>query len=174
MIFIKEINTEKITPKHQRIVHPLPPYYNPDSKILILGSFPSVKTREMGFPYGHKQNRFWKILANLFEEETPMTIDERKDFLKRHQIALWDTIYQCDIIGSSDSSIKNVMPTDLKSVIEDSSITRIFTNGGASDKYYKIYQEPILGIKATKLPSSSPANARFSLEDLVKAWRVIL
>ncbi|MDO4604562.1 MAG: DNA-deoxyinosine glycosylase [Helcococcus sp.] len=165
---------EEITPKHQRIIHPLPPYYNPDSEILILGSFPSVKTREMGFPYGHKQNRFWKILAKIFNEEEPESVDARKEFLKMHKIALCDTIYQCDIIGSSDRSIRNVIPTDLKMVLENSSITRIFTNGGTSDKYYKIYHEPTLCIKATKLPSSSPANARFSLEDLVEEWKVIL
>lgn len=165
---------EEITSKHQRIIHPLPPYYNSDSEILILGSFPSVKTRELGFPYGHKQNRFWKILAKIFNEEEPESVDAKKEFLKKQKIALWDTIYQCDIIGSSDSSIRNVIPTDLKTVIENSSITRIFTNGGTSDKYYKIYHEPTLGIKATKLPSSSPANARFSLEDLAEAWRVIL
>lgn len=174
MIFINNINIKEIPEGHERIVHPLPPYYNSDSEILILGSFPSVKTREMGFPYGHPQNRFWAILANLFGEEVPMGIENRKEFLKCHKIALWDTIYQCDIIGSSDSSIKNVIPTDLKSVVENSSITRVFTNGGASDKYYKIYQEPILNIKATRLPSSSPANARFSLEDLIREWEVIL
>jgi hypoxanthine-DNA glycosylase len=180
MIFIstskKQNNTDstQIDERYQTIVHPLPPYYQPDSRILILGSFPSIKTREFGFPYGHPQNRFWPILATLFSEETPLTLEERKDFLKRHQVAAWDTIYQCDIIGSSDSSIRNVVPTDLQSVVEQSQISRIFTNGGASDKYFKIYQEPILGIKATRLPSSSPANARYSLEDLVEAWQVIL
>ncbi|MGI6579241.1 MAG: DNA-deoxyinosine glycosylase [Saccharofermentanales bacterium] len=160
--------------RYQTIVHPLPPFYRPDSRILILGSFPSVKTRETGFFYGHPQNRFWPIVANLFKDQIPLTIEQRKDFLQRHQIAAWDTIYQCDIIGSSDSSIRNVVPTELKPIIEQSSITRIFANGGTSDKYYKKYQEPLLGIKAVKLPSSSPANAGFSLEKLIDAWKIIL
>ncbi|NLJ70861.1 MAG: DNA-deoxyinosine glycosylase [Clostridiaceae bacterium] len=160
--------------RYQTIVHPLPPFYRSDSRVLILGSFPSIKTREMGFFYGHPQNRFWPILANLFEDEIPLTIEQRKDFLQRHQIAAWDTIYQCDIIGSSDSSIRNVIPTDLKPMIEQSSITRIFTNGGTSDKYFKQYHERLLGIKAIKLPSSSPANAKFSLEKLIEEWKIIL
>jgi len=160
--------------RYQTIVHPLPPFYRPDSRILILGSFPSIKTRETGFFYGHPQNRFWPILANLFEDEIPQTIEQRKDFLQRHLIAAWDTIYQCDIIGSSDSSIRNVVPTDLKPILDQSSIIRIFTNGGTSDKYYKQYQEKLLGIKAIKLPSSSPANAGYSLERLIEKWKIIL
>jgi len=167
-------DSRKLDSRYQTIVHPLPPFYQLNSRILILGSFPSIKTREMGFFYGHAQNRFWPIVANLFEDEIPQTIEQRKDFLQRHQIAAWDTIYQCDIIGSSDSSIRNVVPTDLKPILQQSSITRIFTNGGTSDKYYKKYQEPLLGIKAIKLPSSSPANARFSLERLIEEWRIIL
>jgi len=163
-----------VNSRYQTIVHPLPPFYRSDSRVLILGSFPSIKTREMGFFYGHPQNRFWPILANLFEDEIPLTIEQRKDFLQRHQIAAWDTIYQCDIIGSSDSSIRNVIPTDLKPMIEQSSITRIFTNGGTSDKYFKQYHERLLGIKAIKLPSSSPANAKFSLEKLIEEWKIIL
>lgn len=164
----------KTDESYQTIDHPLPAFYLSDSKILILGSFPSIKTREMGFFYGHPRNRFWPILANLFSEEIPLTIEERKDFLARHQIAAWDTILRCDIIGSSDSSIRNVEPTDLKPIIEQSSITRIFTNGGTSHKYFKKYQEPILNMKATKLPSSSPANARYSLNDLIESWKIIV
>ncbi|NLM19990.1 MAG: DNA-deoxyinosine glycosylase [Clostridiaceae bacterium] len=171
---LNNTDRKQLDNRYQTIVHPLPPFYRPNSRVLILGSFPSIKTREMGFFYGHPQNRFWPILANLFEDEIPQTLEQRKEFLQRYQIAAWDTIYQCDIIGSSDSSIRNVVPTDLKPIIKQSLITQIFTNGGTSDKYYKQYHEKLLGIKAIKLSSSSPANARFSLERLIEEWKIIL
>ena len=123
--------------RYQTIVHPLKPLYNKDSKILILGSFPSVKTREYGFFYGHPQNRFWPLMEKLFEEELTRDIDERRDFLLKHHIAVFDSIYQCDIIGSSDASIKNVIPTDLSEVIKSANIQAVFCNGASSFKYYK-------------------------------------
>lgn len=159
---------------YETIIHPLKPFYIDDSKILILGSFPSVKTREYGFFYGHPQNRFWRVMEVLFKEELSDDIDERKDFLSRHKIALYDSIYQCDIIGSSDASIKNAQPSDLSSLIKEADIKEVFLNGATSYKYYKKYHEKELKLEGVKLPSTSPANARYRLDDLVSEWRVIL
>lgn len=159
---------------YQTITHPLKPLYNKDSKILILGSFPSVKTREYSFFYGHPQNRFWPLMENLFGEKLSTDIEERRAFLLKHKIAVYDSIYQCDIIGSSDATIKNVIPSELGSIFETAGITQVFCNGGASFKYYQHYHAKKTGIKAIKLPSTSPANARFRLEDLVKEWAKIL
>ena len=137
---------------------------------MILGSLPSVKSREQMFFYGHPQNRFWKLISALLNEEVPQTIDEKKSLLLRNHIALWDTIYSCDIIGSSDSSIKNVVPTDLKPILEHSHVKKVFCNGATSAKYYKKYQEKELGIEAETLPSTSPANAAYSVDRLVEIW----
>lgn len=160
--------------RYETITHPLPPFYRTDSEILILGSFPSVKTREMGFYYGHPQNRFWPVLAELFGEALPLSIEERASFLERNKVACWDVIYQCDIIGSSDASIRNVMPTDLAAITAHAPIKGIFCNGGTSAKLFKRYQEPLLGKKAVRLLSTSPANAAYSLEKLVEDWQIIL
>ena len=159
---------------YETIIHPLKPFYRDDSKILILGSFPSVKTREYGFFYGHVQNRFWRVMEVLFKEELSDDIDERKDFLLRHKIALYDSIYKCDIVGSSDASIKNVVPSDLKGIIKEADIREVFLNGATSYKYYKKYHEKELKLEGVKLASTSPANARYRLDDLVNEWRVIL
>ena len=123
--------------KRQKISHPIPPLYDKDSKILILGSFPSVKSREEAFFYGHKQNRFWKVLAALFQEPIPETIDEKKHLLLRHHIAIWDVIQSCDIKGSSDSSIKNVKPTELRKILDASNIKQIYANGSKAGQLYK-------------------------------------
>lgn len=155
---------------YQHIVHPFPPLYDADSKILILGSLPSVKSREQMFFYGHPQNRFWKVMANVLQEKVPVTIEEKKDMLHRNHIALWDAIYSCDIIGSSDSSIRNVVPTDLQPIVEQSQIKSVYCNGVASGKYYKKYQEKSLGMEAVVLPSTSPANAAYSVERLTGIW----
>jgi hypoxanthine-DNA glycosylase len=159
--------------KEEHIIHPLKPFYRSDSEILILGSFPSVKTRESGFFYGHPQNRFWKVLAELFDEAEPGNIPEKESLLVRHKIALYDVIKECDIRGSADSSIRNAKPTDLKSIIENSSIRTIFCNGQLSGKMFRLYQEPILKQEAIVLPSTSPANASWTLPKLVEAWSVI-
>lgn len=165
-------NTRKIeTKKYEHIVHPFLPLYNEESEILILGSLPSVKSREQMFFYGHPQNRFWKLISALLNEEVPQTIDEKKSLLLRNHIALWDTIYSCDIIGSSDSSIKNVVPTHLEQIVKDSNIKNIYCNGKTSGKYYEKYQEKKLGIKAVVLPSTSPANAAYSLDKLINVWK---
>ena len=131
---------------YEHIVHPFPPLYDEASKILILGSLPSVKSREQMFFYGHPQNRFWKVMAAVLQVEVPISIDEKKKMLHENHIALWDTIYSCDIIGSSDSSIRNVVPNDLT----------------------------VLGMEAVTLPSTSPANAAYSVERLVSIWKQML
>lgn len=155
------------------IQHPIPPVYDRDSKILILGSFPSVKSREAKFFYGHPQNRYWKVLAAVFDEEIPMTVPDRKAFLLRNHIAAWDVIASCDIVGSSDSTIKNVTVNDLRPILETADIRRIFVNGKTAEKMYKQYSEPILERPCICLPSTSPANAAWSLDRLVGAWKAV-
>lgn len=155
------------------ISHPFPPLYNENSRILILGSFPSLKSREQKFFYGHPQNRFWKVTATVFECSVPQTIEEKRRFLLAHGVALWDTIASCDIVGSSDSSIKNVVPNDLTPILEGAKIEKIFVNGKTSEKYYNKYVRDKIGREAVCLPSTSPANAAWSLERLVEVWRVI-
>ena len=160
--------------KAQTILHPIEPTYDKSSRILILGSFPSVKSREMMYFYGHPQNRFWKVVAALYQEEVPMTVPERHAFLLRNRIAAWDSIHQCTIIGSSDSSIKDVIPNDLSPILETAPIEQIYCNGKKSWEMYHKYIEPATGREAVTLPSTSPANAAWSLEKLVESWRVIL
>ncbi len=155
------------------IVHPIPPLFDERSEVLILGSFPSVKSREAQFFYGHPQNRFWKVVAAVCSEDVPTTVGEKKEFLLRNRIALWDVIQSCDIEGSSDASIKNVTPNDLHKILDHASIRAIFVNGKTSEKYYKKYIEPKTAMTAVCLPSTSPANAAWKLEQLIEAWRVI-
>ena len=150
--------------------HEFPPVYDENSEILILGSFPSVKSREMQFFYGHPQNRFWKVLAQVLNETVPQTIPEKKEMLLRHHIALWDVIASCDIAGSSDSSIKNVVPADIAKILKESSVQRIYANGDKAYRLYKKYCEKETGKKAEKLPSTSPANAIFTLDRLTESW----
>ncbi|MBQ7797303.1 MAG: DNA-deoxyinosine glycosylase [Lachnospiraceae bacterium] len=158
----------------EQVSHPIPPIFDEHSKILILGSFPSVKSREGCFFYHHPQNRFWKVLAQVLDQPVPETIEEKKHFLAKNHIAVWDVIASCTIEGSSDSSIKNVVPTDLEPILSGSQIKQIFCNGGTSHQYYRKYQEPSTGRTAIRLPSTSPANAAWSLERLKKEWSVIL
>jgi hypoxanthine-DNA glycosylase len=155
------------------IIHPIPPLYDADSRILILGSFPSVKSREAMFFYGHPQNRFWHLIARLFDEKVPQTVEEKKQLILRHHLALWDTIHSCTIVGSSDSSIRDVVPNDLSVILDHSKVDRIYCNGAASYRLYMKYIFPVNGIEAVKLPSTSPANAAFSLERLAEEWRQI-
>lgn len=158
--------------ERQIVEHGFGPFYRKDSHILFLGSFPSVKSREQGFFYGHPQNRFWRVLAAVFEGEVPVTLPEKERFLEEHGIALYDVIERCSIIGSSDSSIRDVVPADLRKIIAESDIEdRIFTNGKTAFRLYGKYQEPILLRKAVSLPSTSPANAAMSLDRLVQVWR---
>ena len=157
----------------ETVTHPIPPLFDASSRILILGSFPSVKSREGLFFYHHPQNRFWKVLAGVLEEPVPGSIEEKKIFLLKHRIALWDVIASCTIEGSSDSTIKNVVPNALSGILSAADISRIFCNGGASFQYYKKYQEPRTGRAAVRLPSTSPANAAWSLDRLIREWAVI-
>ena len=152
------------------IIHPIPPFYDNDSTILILGSFPSVKSREQMFFYGHPQNRFWKVIARVFDSDIPETLSEKEAFLKRHHIAMWDVIGSCDIKGSSDASIENVVANDISVILNQAGIRGVFVNGKTAEKYYRKYIEPKTGITATCLPSTSPANAAWSLDKLVKIW----
>ena len=157
----------------ETVTHPIPPLFDASSRILILGSFPSVKSREGLFFYHHPQNRFWKVLAGVLEEPVPGSIEEKKIVLLKHRIALWDVIASCTIEGSSDSTIKNVVPNDLSGILSAADISRIFCNGGASFQYYKKYQEPRTGRAAVRLPSTSPANAAWSLDRLIREWAAI-
>lgn len=157
----------------ETVKHEIDPIYNANSKILILGSFPSVKSRENHFFYHHPQNRFWKVLSSVTNSETPVSIEEKKKFLLDNNIAIWDVIASCEIEGSSDSSIKNVVVNDLNKIVDTCNIKQIFCNGGKSFELYKKYCEKNTNLKAIKLPSTSPANARFSLEKLIAEWKII-
>lgn len=150
--------------------HNIPPVYDKNSKILILGSFPSVKSREAQFFYGHPQNRFWKVLSAVLGCECPVTTEEKKAMLLSHNIAVWDVIGSCEITGSSDASIRAVVPNDIAGLVAKTSITHIFTNGATSSNMYKRYCCNRVGIGAVRLPSTSPANASYSLERLTAEW----
>ena len=156
--------------EYQTIEHIFEPVFNEQSRILILGSLPSVKSRENHFYYGHPQNRFWKLIAALCHKEIPQTIEEKKQLLYDHGIAVWDVIARCDIIGSSDSSIKNVVPNDMRVILEHAPIERIYANGGKAYELYMQYCYPDCKRKIIRLPSTSPANAAFSMERLMEAW----
>ena len=160
---------------HHAIPHhpPNPACFDADSRILILGSFPSVKSGKAVFFYGHPQNRFWKLLARLRKEDVPSSIEEKKEFLLRNHIAVRDTIHSCSIEGSSDSSIRDVVPNDLASILDHASIQAIYTNGGLSGKMYDRFCRKQTGIEAIKLPSTSPANAAWNLDRLTDAWKCI-
>ncbi len=155
------------------LIHPIPPVYNEKSHILILGSFPSVKSREAMFFYGHPQNRFWKVTAAVFGCNEPKTVEEKKTFLLKNGIAVWDVIASCEITGSSDSSIRNVVPNDIAGLLEKTSIAKVFINGKTAMKYYEKYITPQTGVEAVCLPSTSPANAMWSVEKLIEAWQII-
>ena len=153
----------------------IPPFINKNSRILILGSLPSVLSREYGFFYAHPQNRFFKVLARVFNEEEPKSIKDRKLFLDKHNIALYDVIYECDINGSSDSSIKNVVPIDLKGLLKEyPNIKRIYTTGKKAKDLYDKYLKDLVGIDATGLPSTSPANAKMDIEKLFVQYQMII
>lgn len=153
--------------------HFFDPVVNENSKVLILGTFPSVKSRETNFYYGHPQNRFWKVIASLTNSPLPITIEAKKEMLLKHGIAIWDVIQSCDITGSSDSSIQNVVPMDFSKILQQSNITRIYANGATAAKLYQKYCEATTHIPIIALPSTSPANASFSLEKLIQAWHIL-
>lgn len=157
----------------ESLCHPFPAIYAPDSRILILGSFPSVKSREQMFFYGHPQNRFWRVMAALLSTDVPQTVEEKRAFLLANHIALWDVIASCDIAGSSDASIRNAVPSDLTPILETASIRQIFTNGGTAHRLYRKYIYPLTGREDTVLSSTSPANAARSLDALIDAWQPV-
>lgn len=157
-----------------KVYHTLEPIYDNNSKVLILGSMPSIKSREIGFYYAHPQNRFWKTLERVYKEYIGNTIEERKQFLLRHNIALFDVLKSCDISSSSDSSIKNPVPNDLSLILNNSNINTIFTTGQKAHQLYQKYCYPNTLIEDIPLPSTSPANCSKGIEDkLLKSYSMI-
>ena len=157
----------------KQLNHEISPIYNNDSSILILGSFPSVKSRDGNFFYHHPQNRFWKVLEAIYHHSSLVSIEDKKNFLLQNNIAVWDVIASCKIEGSSDSSIEDVTANDIDFLIKHSKITKIYTNGNVADSLYQKYCYPITKIVATKLPSTSPANASYSLSKLIEKWQIL-
>ncbi len=155
------------------VYHNIDPVWDGRSKALVLGSFPSVKSREQAFFYAHPQNRFWRVLAALYGESVPLTVGEKKAFLLKNRIALWDVVSSCDINGSSDASLKNARPNDIGYILENSRVTRVFTNGNTAFSLYEKLVYPKTLVHALPLPSTSPANMRLSFEDLLREWRAV-
>ena len=153
--------------------HPIPPVYDERSRVLILGSFPSVKSREVGFFYGHPQNRFWKVIAAVVGDDVPATVEKKKEFLLRHRIALWDVIASCEVEGSADSSIRGAEANDISPILGEAQIRAAFTNGATAHKLYMKHIYPATGVADVCLPSTSPANAAWSVERLTEAWSVV-
>jgi hypoxanthine-DNA glycosylase len=153
--------------------HPLPPLAAPHCHTLILGTFPSVKSRETRFFYGHPQNRFWRVMAGIFGAETPESVGQKTELLLSRGIALWDVVASCDIRGSSDASISGVAANDIAGLISGSRISRVFTNGATAHRLYNRHCLPSCGLADTPLPSTSAANASFSLPRLIEAWSAV-
>ena len=158
----------------QHVIHPIPPLFDAHSQILILGSFPSVRSRETAFFYGHPQNRFWPLIAKMTRCDVPQTVEDKKQLILRHHLALWDVIASCDIEGSSDCSIKNVIPNDLSVILRHAPIRLIAVNGKTAQKYYLKFILPDFGQNPILLPSTSPANATWSFERLLETWTALL
>lgn len=158
----------------EQVRHEIPPVWDKNSEILILGSFPSVKSREGQFFYHHPQNRFWRVIASITGSPVPESIEEKKQMLLKHHIAVWDVIASCRIEGSSDSSIRDVVPNDLQTILQHTKIRKIGTNGGTAYRLYQKYLLEKTGMEAVKLPSTSPANAAWSLERLIEEWRALI
>ena len=158
----------------QRVVHPLEPVFDEGSRVLVLGTMPSPKSREAGFYYGHPQNRFWKVMAALFDELLPRTTDERRALVLRHGIALWDVLAECTIAGASDGSIGQCVPNDLGRVLDQAPIQAIFCTGAKAAELYRRHCQPLTSREAVRLPSTSPANAAVGLPQLVEAYGAIL
>lgn len=156
------------------IPHCFSPVYDKNSKILILGSFPSVVSREYGFYYGHPRNRFWPLLASLLSQPLPVSIDEKRKLLLDNGIALWDAAAVCSITGSGDASIRDAKPNDLEPILSCAQISRIFTNGAKAHELYCRLCRPTTGLDDVKLPSTSPANAAWNFDRLKEQWSMIL
>ena len=158
------------------ITHEFAPVFDKNSRVLILGSLPSVKSREEGFYYGHPRNRFWTVTAAVagYGQKVPVTVEEKKAMLLSAGIAVWDVIAECDIIGSSDASIKNAVPADLSEILALCPDIAVFANGSTAAKLYEKFQQKKTGRPAVKLPSTSPANAAWSTERLTAEWARLL
>ncbi len=171
-------NAARIKNERTYVTHEFPALYDRESRVLLLGSIPSPKSREMAFYYGHPQNRFWKVMAIVLGEEfpkgAPETIAQKKAMLKKHHIALWDVLDSCTIVGASDTSIEDPVVNNIKELVEKSKVTRIFCTGATAHKLYQKLCAKDVGIDAVKLPSTSPANCAVSLDKLVEAYKVIL
>lgn len=158
---------------YEKVIHPFKPIFDEKATILILGSFPSVKSRENNFYYGNPHNRFWVVLASLFQEEIPKTIKEKELFLHKYHIALWDVVESCQIIASSDNTITDVKINDLNQVLNKTKIHTIYLNGNVAKKLYDKYLKNHFLQEAILLPSTSPANAKMKINDLVEKWSII-
>lgn len=152
-----------------KVKHELKPIYNENSKILILGTMPSVKSREVGFYYAHPQNRFWWVLEQIFEEK----IEDKIAFLLNNRIALWDVLAICTITGSSDASIKNAKPNNLQKIVKESKIEVIFTTGKTAYQFYLKFFKDKIDLPVFCLPSTSPANCKVKNEELIKEYSII-
>ena len=159
--------------RYEHIIHTIPPVYDENSRVLILGTMPSPKSRQANFYYGNPQNRFWRVLASVRGEEVPQSKEDKIRFLLRNRIALWDTLSSCDITGAADSSIKNAVPNNLSAVLDTADIKMIFTTGKTAYKFYRKYQFKETGADAVCLPSPSPANARTGIEKLIEEYKII-
>lgn len=158
----------------EHIIHSIEPVFDAESRVLILGTMPSPKSREVQFYYGHPQNRFWRVLAAVLGEEVPQSVPEKKTMLLRHRIALWDVLSECEITGASDSSIRNPVANDLSVILDHAPVQAVFTTGATAWKLYTRLQKPHTGIEAVRLPSTSPANCAVKMEALTEAYKAIL
>lgn len=158
----------------EHIIHSIEPVFDAESRVLILGTMPSPKSREVQFYYGHPQNRFWRVLAAVLGEEVPQSVPEKKAMLLRHRIALWDVLAECEITGASDSSIRNPVANDLSVILDHAPVQAVFTTGATAWKLYTRLQKPHTGIEAVRLPSTSPANCVVKMEALTEAYKAIL
>ena len=161
-------------PTRTHVTHEFPALYDRESRVLLLGSIPSPKSREMAFYYGHPQNRFWKVMATILGESEPETIAQKKAMLKKHHVALWDVLDSCTIVGASDTSIEDPVVNNIKELVEKSKVTRIFCTGATAHKLYQKLCAKDVGMDAVKLPSTSPANCAVSLERLVEEYKKVL
>lgn len=152
------------------VTHEIQPVFDSRSRVLLLGTMPSPASREQGFYYGHPQNRFWRVIAAIFDEPTPRAIEEKRDMLLRHHIALWDVLASCEIEGASDASIRDAQPNDLARIFDAADIRAVFATGTKAGELYRKLIGPTLGVPCTTLPSTSPANAKMKLADLVDAY----
>lgn len=169
-----KIKSKKFNEKYESLTHTFEPVYDRNSEFLILGTFPSVKSRENNFYYGHPQNRFWKVIAAVTKSEVPLTIEEKKKLLLVNHIAIWDVVKSCDIIGSSDSSIRNVVANDIAGLLKKTNIKTIVANGATAERLYNTYALSRTDMPVIKMPSTSPANAVWSLERLCEEWGKVL